>query len=60
MRQKDAHTQLAADMFGVPYEQVTVVQRDFAKRWNHGVNYGVNFMPVPKLDKDSPDAPKER
>jgi DNA polymerase I-like protein with 3'-5' exonuclease and polymerase domains len=37
----DLHRVTAAQVFGVPLEQVTKEQRDFAKRLNFGVVYGI-------------------
>jgi DNA polymerase-1 len=37
----DLHRTTAAQVFGVPVEQVTKEQRDFAKRLNFGVVYGI-------------------
>ena len=37
----DLHKVTAAQVFGVPLEEVTKVQRDFAKRLNFGVVYGI-------------------
>jgi DNA polymerase-1 len=37
----DLHKVTAAQVFGVPLEQVTKEQRDFAKRLNFGVVYGI-------------------
>ena len=37
----DLHRTTAAQVFGVPVEQVTREQRDFAKRLNFGVVYGI-------------------
>ena len=38
---RDLHRQTAAQVFGVPLENVTKEQRDFAKRLNFGVVYGI-------------------
>lgn len=39
-KSRDLHTGNAADIFGVPYTQVTKFQRAFAKAFCHASNYG--------------------
>jgi DNA polymerase-1 len=39
---RDIHTAAAATVFGVPYDDVTRVQRDRVKQVNYGIPYGIS------------------
>jgi DNA polymerase-1 len=43
-RDEDVHRAVAAEVFGVPLEQVTREQRNYAKTINFGIIYGVSSM----------------
>ena len=48
LRGEDIHSRTAAEIFGVPIEQVTPEQRDSAKAVNFGIVYGISDFGLAK------------
>ena len=48
-KRQDIHLRTAADIFGVPMDQVTAEQRDSAKAVNFGIIYGISDFGLAKI-----------